>query len=347
MRVPPPRTGRGRSPSASARWCGSGSRAAAGSRRATASDCAREIATLRRLREKRNSRLRGRSSPLEVAIEKKTTGASCPWNLSTVPTRARRPRRAAQAAHLGVVGRDDEDVVPAEAVLAPVAVGEACRRSAVELGGDPVGLLERGARGCPRARPGASAGRSPRARASRSAAARSSVDGVEPALVGGLGDEAADVGVHPPGASRGRGRGRPGRCRRRRAGARAPRPARRRGGSPARPGASCCGSPSRTTLRAQVPSASASASETCPASSTKSVSTTPAMSSREKSHAVPAEEQHVVVGLREVRLVRRGRDEGPVVGVALLQPAERDALLAWRRARPRRAGCGSPCGSSR
>ena len=53
----------------------------------TASDCAREIATFNLLREKRNSRLRGRSSPLDVAIEKKTTGASCPWNLSTVPIR--------------------------------------------------------------------------------------------------------------------------------------------------------------------------------------------------------------------------------------------------------------------
>ena len=37
---------------------------------------------------KRNSTFRGISAPLEVAIEKKTTGASCPWNLSTVPTRA-------------------------------------------------------------------------------------------------------------------------------------------------------------------------------------------------------------------------------------------------------------------
>ena len=51
----------------------------------TAKQRAREIATLSRLRLKRNSRLRGMSSPLEVAIEKKTTGASWPWNLSTVP----------------------------------------------------------------------------------------------------------------------------------------------------------------------------------------------------------------------------------------------------------------------
>ena len=72
---------------------------------------------------------------------------------------------------------------------------------------------------------------------------------------------------------------------------------------------SCCGSPSRTMLRAQVPSASASASETWPASSTNSVSTTPAMSSRAKSQAVPASSSTSSSGSRELRLVRRGRDE--------------------------------------
>jgi hypothetical protein len=47
--------------------------------------CARETVILRRLRENRNERLRGTSSPLDVAIEKNTIGDSCPWNLSTVP----------------------------------------------------------------------------------------------------------------------------------------------------------------------------------------------------------------------------------------------------------------------
>ena len=93
---PPRRTGRAHSPSASARSYGSRISSRRGLATSTATDCAREIATFSRLREKRNSRLRGRSSPLEVAIEKKTTGASWPWNLSTVPIRARRPelRRA-------------------------------------------------------------------------------------------------------------------------------------------------------------------------------------------------------------------------------------------------------------
>ena len=58
---------------------------------------AREIATFSRLRESRNSRPRGTSSPLELAIEKMTTSASWPWNLSTVPTRAPRGQRLGAA----------------------------------------------------------------------------------------------------------------------------------------------------------------------------------------------------------------------------------------------------------
>jgi hypothetical protein len=66
-----------------------------------ASARARDTATFRRFRLRRNARLRGTSSPLEVAMEKKTAGASWPWNLSTVPTRtssgnaARRQRTCA------------------------------------------------------------------------------------------------------------------------------------------------------------------------------------------------------------------------------------------------------------
>src|SRR6266571_7390262 len=44
----------------------------------TARQRAREIATLSRFFLNKNSMLRGRSSPLEVAIEIKTTSASCP-----------------------------------------------------------------------------------------------------------------------------------------------------------------------------------------------------------------------------------------------------------------------------
>ena len=91
---------------------------------------------------------------------------------------------------------------------------------------------------------------------------------------------------------------------------------------------SCCGSPSRTTLRAHVPSASASASETCPASSTNSVSTTPAMSSRAEEPGRAGEQQHVVAPAPEKCVLRSPSvvTNGALVGVALLQPAERDAL---------------------
>src|ERR1039458_1613646 len=52
----------------------------------TATHLARETATFSRFRLYRNSIPLGASSGVEVAIEYKTTGASCPWNLSTVPT---------------------------------------------------------------------------------------------------------------------------------------------------------------------------------------------------------------------------------------------------------------------
>ncbi len=42
----------------------------------------RDTATLSRLRENRNARPRDTSSPDDAVIEKNTTGASCPWNLS-------------------------------------------------------------------------------------------------------------------------------------------------------------------------------------------------------------------------------------------------------------------------
>ena len=65
---------------------------------------AREIATFSRLCEKRNSMLRGTSSPLDDAIEKKTTGASCPWNLSTVPTGTPCGSRASNGSNTWAIG---------------------------------------------------------------------------------------------------------------------------------------------------------------------------------------------------------------------------------------------------
>src|SRR5579862_5335430 len=61
-------------------------RSSAGEATSIESPRARETATLSRLRLNRNSRLRGRSSTLDVAMEKMLTAASCPWKRSTVPT---------------------------------------------------------------------------------------------------------------------------------------------------------------------------------------------------------------------------------------------------------------------
>ena len=136
------RTDRARSHAASARLSGS-ARPAAWARDEYARHCARETATLRRLRESRNSRLRGTSAPLDVAIEKKTTGASWPWNLSTVPTRAPRGQRLGQARDLRVVRRDDEDVVEAEGRGSALRVCPLLPEQPLELLADALGLLGR------------------------------------------------------------------------------------------------------------------------------------------------------------------------------------------------------------
>jgi hypothetical protein len=95
------------------------------------------------LRENRNSRFRGRSSPLEVAIEKKTTGGLLPLELVDSADPCVRAEPLSQASHLCAVGRHDEHVVPTEAALAAVAFGVHAADQLLELGGDPVGLLDR------------------------------------------------------------------------------------------------------------------------------------------------------------------------------------------------------------
>ena len=139
-----------------------------GEQTTTASACARETATLSRLRLNRKSIPRGTSSPLEVVIEKNTTGACWPWNLSTVPTRAPRGQPVAQVAHLGVVGRDDEDVVERELALGARARRCSGRRRAASRpprrSGRPPRARSGGSR---RARPRAAARPRPTARARR------------------------------------------------------------------------------------------------------------------------------------------------------------------------------------
>jgi len=58
----------------------------AGAQTSTARHCARDVATLNLFGSNANPIPRGASSLVELAIETKTTGACCPWNLSTVPT---------------------------------------------------------------------------------------------------------------------------------------------------------------------------------------------------------------------------------------------------------------------
>ena len=78
---------------------------------------ARETATLRRLRLNRKSIPRGTSSPVEAVIEKKTTGASWPWNLSTVPTARAAGSRSRRWRTCALNGVDDEDVLEREVAL--------------------------------------------------------------------------------------------------------------------------------------------------------------------------------------------------------------------------------------
>jgi len=60
-----------------------------GSATTTARHLAREMATLTLLQSRMNPRPREPYSPKLEQREKIQTGASCPWNLSTLPTRAK------------------------------------------------------------------------------------------------------------------------------------------------------------------------------------------------------------------------------------------------------------------
>ena len=73
-----------------------------------------------------------------------TTGASCPWNLSTVPMRAP-GRRSCSLEHLGVVRRDDQDVLERDGPFLTVTIdpGASCVQDLVDQIADPVGLFGR------------------------------------------------------------------------------------------------------------------------------------------------------------------------------------------------------------
>ena len=69
---------------------------------------AREIATFKRFLLKRNWIPRGEASPSLAVMEKITTGASWPWNLSTLPTRPPQQRR--QTPDLEIIRRHHQNV---------------------------------------------------------------------------------------------------------------------------------------------------------------------------------------------------------------------------------------------
>ena len=311
--------------------------------------------------------LRARDRDVEaVAREAGTRGCAARPRRSRSPSRRRRPAppvpgtcRRCRSARRGpsrarrqrtwaLYGVDDQDVVPAESTLAParsvnvppisrpssaaIAVGLLGRRAAVAL------VLDREEAEPRPARPG------------ESIRWRAHVGHrVQPPLVERLRDEAADVRVHAPGASREEPAVGRDRRRRRRAGARAPRRRAPSGWIPCEHLArAAAGRRAGRRSRAQVPIASASASETWPGLVDEEVVDAPVQ--------VLAREEP---GRAGERAARRGT-RGSVKFVWLLEvvtngPRRRrpSSARGTRRprsraaARPRRAGCGSPCGSSR
>ena len=191
-------------------------------------------------------------------------------------------------AHLGVVRRDDEDVVEREVALGAGGVRVAAAVEQLrDLLGDPVGLLGRGSGGSRCARPRAAARPRPTAPVTRPTGARRP----RPPAAGPRTSRPTRSGRRPGACARSAPGTRPrpaGRSRGRRAGARAPTRRTPRGCVPCETCASCCGSPSSTIPRPAPAIASASASAICPASSTNSTSTEPRSSSRAHSHGVPA-----------------------------------------------------------
>ena len=180
-------------------------------------------------------------------------GASWPWNLSTVPTRARPAGSSAlDRADLGVVRRDDQDVVPADRPRDAHPGRPRSSRPRRSTGPSPRRARPRSA-----TRVGAGRGDLDRAAARRRRAGdvgriealdREVRLGLEPVVVEDLGRERAQGRDAAARSSRGTGRGRA---------ASSPAPPRtwasadgrrRAGATPCIGWSSCCGSPSRTRL---------------------------------------------------------------------------------------------------
>ena len=186
----------------------------------------------------------------DAASDRIATAASCPWNLSTVPTRtsveAGVVEGAAQLADLAVVGRDDDDVGGAQrsrpdrravgAALLRVVPGAA--EQVVDEVADDRGLLGRPRRVVvvvdeAHVQPGLDPVELPRGGDRRLR--------VQLAGVGQPRDGRGQRRVHAPGASRGSSRARPAAPARRRSTSRARTRRRGRGGCPATPAAAAGG----------------------------------------------------------------------------------------------------------
>ena len=262
---------------------------------------------------------------------------------------------------LGVVRRDDQDVVPADRPAStPCSVdpGRAALDERPGERGDRVGLVRRlVVRAVGRRRRAAAGRRRRRASTGDSESLADEVRlGLEPVVVEDLGGEGAQVRVEPPGrleeqAAVGRHR----RVRRRGRG-RAPTGRRPAGGVPCSGWSSCCGSPSRTRL-SRRPATSRRRSRARSGRPRRRTGRRPRRpSSRDaQSQDVPA-----------ARFARPSSSRA-ATSLGVLAPgsprsssrtcvlrrrcwigADVDAAPASAAARgPRGAGCRSPCGSSR
>lgn len=112
----------------------------------TARHFARETATLTRLRLSRNPMRRGTSPWEEAVIETSTTGASWPWNLSTVPSRTPPRLAIANASRMQMTCAlygDDQEVVLDQATRScrVAKVGPLLAEQPPHLDDDRVALL--------------------------------------------------------------------------------------------------------------------------------------------------------------------------------------------------------------
>ena len=260
-----------------------------------------------------------------------TTGASWPWNLSTVPTRARPGQTPPEPRDLRVVRRDDEDVVGADRVRACPSRRSTAARSSRSTSSATTSTSSRLV-----GLPTCCTGTPPQSGAAEIVVPSTSWFSSPGAGAAGprtrqLRDERADRRVHPVRRSR-NSRGRAAwwrapssRC----SSAETPAPS---GWTPLRGWASCCGSPSSTTPRRRAATATALASEICP----------PRRPPARRRHGASPRGPRATTCRRRRRRRRRqrARDLG-VVDVTV------DAGRACCRRRLRPSGARARCGRSR